>query len=504
MSRSTLKFLAALVGVLIVVVPFAGLDDLPRSLRTQVAAERTALASAQTSFQAGQDETLGDLRSDPELFAAVPASSQWPDQLSSALGDLNFAARDMDELARLAKQNHRSDRQKVETLLAQERSLRTSALAKASSLQKEAAHWVDLKRHLPETLQQMDQDHGAIESFNLAALSAGIQKAETDWPDKRADLDARLASLGDSMAQSEQAWRATADARRAAAAGDLAHADIGAVVSAADQIHTTATALPTQADTLRSLSAQLYVAWDKILADMEVRHHLMSREYAQEIRTVRTEFADAAAKSGQTTSDDKWVVVPKATYEAMQNDLGMAIEHKSPGKYDTEAERVAQPAGFAYMAPPSVGSNQYGYWDHRDGRDFWVFYGQYALMRDLLFNHDYRPLDRYEWEGYRTYQSRGQTYYGGDREAPRYGTAGSATQSRYSGSTFAKGGGFKDSKYASKGGSFSSSKYASPSGAEPPRRFGTGASAPPARTYRPPSPRPSFRVPSAPRRFGRR
>ncbi len=174
--------------------------------------------------------------------------------------------------------------------------------------------------------------------------------------------------------------------------------------------------------------------------------------------------------------------VPQATYEADKNDLGMAIEHKSAGKYDSEAERVAQPAGFAYVAPISVGRNQYGYWDHSGGPDFWVFYGQYALMRDLLFNHDYRPLDRYEWEGYRDYWSSGRTYYGRDPygEAPRYGTQGTSTPSRYAGSTFAKSGGFKDSKYASKAGSYRDSRFASPNASDPnadhsPRRFGSGS-----------------------------
>jgi hypothetical protein len=162
------------------------------------------------------------------------------------------------------------------------------------------------------------------------------------------------------------------------------------------------------------------------------------------------------------------------------------------------------------MAPPGE-RNQYGYWDHHDGRDFWVFYGEYALMRDLLFNHSYRPIDRYDWYGYRTYQQRGQTYYGRDEEggASRYGSQGTATQERYSGSTFAKGGGFKDSRYASKSGSYRNTPFASPSAREPggdsaPRRFG--------RTEEPkfhapsprPTPRPSFRPPSVGRRFGRR
>jgi hypothetical protein len=198
----------------------------------------------------------------------------------------------------------------------------------------------------------------------------------------------------------------------------------------------------------------------------------------------------------------------------MQNDLGMAVEHKNPGLYDSEAERTAQPAGFAYMAPPGQ-TNQYGYWDHHDGRDFWVFYGEYALMRDLLFNHSYRPLERYDWDGYYDARRSGRTYYGHDSAtgAPRYGSQGTATQERYSGSTYARNGGFKSSQYASKPGGYRSSPYAGPGAREPggdnsPRRFGSGpephGSPSPSHGFRPaPSrPPPSFH-PSAPHRFGK-
>jgi hypothetical protein len=180
--------------------------------------------------------------------------------------------------------------------------------------------------------------------------------------------------------------------------------------------------------------------------------------------------------------------------------------------YESEAEHTAQPAGFTYVAPPSQGSNQYGYWDRRDGQSFWVFYGQYALMRDLLWNYQYQPIPTYDWEGYRTYSSRHETYYGTDprtNSAPRYGTQGSTTQSRYSTSSYAKGGGFKNSQYATKSGSYGSSKYASPSGGNSePKQFGSGnkSSSPRAApSSRPSSPRPSAPRPSSPgRRYGRR
>ena len=508
MNRFGLKFLAALIGTGLVIVPFLNLDGLPRDLRRQIDAERSAVAAAQKQLPAVQDEVLGDLRSEPDLFRGVPGSAGWPEELSKAVGDLNFAAHDMEQLTAIEKQNRRADRAKAASLLAQQRSLRTAAMNEAAGIQKEAAHWVDFKKNLPEQLAQMQRDYDAVRNFDLSSVSADVRKAAADWPDKQADLDARLAKFDEEEKAGEAAWQGSEQARRAAAAGDLAHVDFATLVSAASRLHDDASGLPQQAQELKSLAGQLYNSWDKLLVDMESRHD----EYRDKIRTVTTRFADASAKSGEVNSDEQWVPVSKDVYEARRNNLGMDIEHKPAGKYDVEADRVAQPPGFAYMAPPAQGSNQYGYWDHRDGRDFWVFYGQYALLRDLLFNHQYIPLPRGDWEEYRDYRTRGQTYYGRDtaagNSAPKYGTQGTATQERYSGSTFAKGGGFKDSKYASRSGSYGGSKYATPGGDSTPKRFGGGGgheeprAAP--RTYRPPAPRPSFRPPSAPRRFGRR
>jgi len=378
-------------------------------------------------------------------------------------------------------------------------------------VRKDAAHWIDIKKHLPDEAQEMERDHQAIAAVDLNAIAATIEKAEGDWPEKKTDLDTRLASLRATAANAEQAWQNSANARRAAAENDASHTDFGALFGAADTLKTAATDLPQQAGALKALTSQLYVSWDKVLVDMEVK----GSQHRQKVKTVRTQVADASSKQGVTTSDENWVDVSKPQYQAMERNLGMAIEHKPAGRYDIESERVAQPAGFAYMAPPGQ-SNRYGYWEHSGGRDFWVFYGQYALMRDLLFSRDYRPLDRYEYDSYRTYQQRGQTYYGTDTGGggQKYGTSGATTQQRYSGSTFAKSGGFKDSKYASKPGGYRDSQYATPAARDPnvdrsPRSFGSGgskpqASPPPSRSYRPAPSRPSMPRSSPPRSFGRR
>ena len=515
MSKSSLRVLVVLLTVGIIIVLFAGLDSLPGAVKTQIAAERKAFTAAQSQLQSAQAEVSRNLAGESDLFRALPSAREYPDRLARAASSLAAAGQSVAALEQLEKQNRRSDRTRAETLLAQEKQVRAAAVADAESVRADAAHWVDLKQHLPREVQDMERDYKAIHAVDLTAAAAAAQKAEADWPEKKTDLESRLAVARGIQTRSEELWQSTTEARRAAAANDPTKVDFGTLFAAADTLKTGAADLPRQAQQLKTLSGQLYVSWDKVLVDMETRGTGTARQYDQKIKTVSTTVADATGKGGAATSDEKWVDVSKAQYQAMEKDLGMAVEHKPAGKYDTETERVAQPAGFAYMAPPGQ-SNQYGHWEQNNGTSFWVFYGQYALMRDLLFNHSYRPLEYREYHDYYTYRQRNETYYGRDSatQAPKYGTAGTATQEHYSGSTFAKSGGFNDSKYASKPGGYRDSKFATPGARDPnadhsPRKFGSGSSPnaapPPSRSYRPaPTPyRPS--MPRSPgRSFGRR
>jgi hypothetical protein len=437
-----------------------------------------------------------DLQTEADLFRSIPASKQWPTQLTAAAAGLATAQSAMQQLEALDKQNRRQDRDRAVALLSQEQRARSAAVIQATSVRKDADHWVDLKKRLPDEMKQMERDYQALHGFDFGPVTAKVEKAQNDWPEKKSDLESRLGALKQTVTTADGLYQQTAPARKEASAGNIAAVDVGALLTAAETLHAGATGLPQKANELQSLTGQLDRAWDKILVDMETRGSGSSRKIEQKIRTV------TVPKDGQATSEEKWVETPQPRFEAMKNDLGMAIEHKALGKYDSEAESKAQPAGFAYMATPAQGRNQYGYWENRSGGSFWVWYGQYALMRDLLFNHQYRPLDSGQYNDYRSYQSRGQTYYGRD-----YGTQGQATRERYSGSSYAKGGGFSDSKYASKPGKFRDSEYATPGGNSAPRTFGNRRSDSPSPSYRPSAPRSAPRpsMPrSAPRRFGRR
>lgn len=513
MSRSVLRILAVTLTTAIIVIGINALDHLPGSLRMEIEAERAAFSSAQGQVRAAQESVARETQGDAAFFGAIAASRAWPGAFQQAQGTLQSAGRDLDRLTQLEQHGHHRDRDTAERLLAGELRERRAALSQAAAVQAEAARWIDRKAQLPAEVQRMERDYQALHGFDLAPLTATIEKAEAGWPEKKTDLDARLASLRGVVRHGEDLWQSTAANRRAAAAGTVSGGESAALLTAADDLEASAAALPKQAAELQGLAGQLDDSWDKILIDMETRGFGDSRDYEQKIRTVRTH-------QGETTSEEQWVSVSRATFDAMQGDLGMAIEQKPAGKYDSEASHVAQPAGFAYIAPPSQGSNQYGHWEQHDGQSFWVFYGKYALLRDLLFNYRYRPLGRGDWDGYRAESSQGHTYYGQSAEAgspPKYGTNGTATQERYSGSTYAKSGGFRDSPYATKGGSYRDSPYASPAARDrdadrSPRSFGRNArpeeprAAPPEHSYRPaphPQPRrsPGF---GGGRRFGRR
>ncbi|MBU2549970.1 MAG: hypothetical protein KKB20_16280 [Proteobacteria bacterium] len=107
-----------------------------------------------------------------------------------------------------------------------------------------------------------------------------------------------------------------------------------------------------------------------------------------------------------------WVEVPEEFFQQYLPFLGMTILTKKEGKI---AGKVGPP-GYDY-----VGDKRYGEW-RRDssGGSFWVFYGQYRLLSDLLHGPVYRS-------SYNNYYTNNRPYYGPNKE---YGTTGTLTKSQ--------------------------------------------------------------------------
>lgn len=118
---------------------------------------------------------------------------------------------------------------------------------------------------------------------------------------------------------------------------------------------------------------------------------------------------------GERSHTTNWVEVSETIYQKYKPFLGMALIAKS----DTGVNDTPHPAGYHY-----VGNPQYGSWNHGSGGNFWVFYGQYALMRDMM-GYGGRSTYRNDYNDYQNHRDRRQPYYGRNRE---WGTGGSVTK----------------------------------------------------------------------------
>jgi hypothetical protein len=218
------------------------------------------------------------------------------------------------------------------------------------------------------------------------------------------------------------------------------------------------------------LSGQLYTEWDKVLKDLDRQ----GRDYRSRIEQVVT-TVPAPDQKGTTAANSSWEVIPEPEWRAYERNVGMTLAHKDFGKYDSEANRTPEPPGFAYMASPEQGRNQYGYWERRAGGSFWTWLPEYLILRDLLSNRHYQPVPSTDWQRYQQVQRSGGSYYGADpKGVPKYGSSGTFTRQSYTDSRYVQNGGFAGSKYASDRNGFSGSRYGS--GAAPSAPAGKGGS----------------------------
>ena len=112
-----------------------------------------------------------------------------------------------------------------------------------------------------------------------------------------------------------------------------------------------------------------------------------------------------------------WEEVSEGVFARYENYVGMVVASKDLSGRQTGPHQ-AYPAGYQY-----VGNPQYGSWG---GGGFWQFYGQYALMRDLMGGW---RVNRNDFGDYRRNQDRGQPYYGPERNGRRtFGSQGTLTE----------------------------------------------------------------------------
>ena len=403
MNRRSLELTAAILITAMVIVATAGLDHLPRTLRESVAAATAQLAADRVAFNQNRLFIDRNVREEPALFQTKAAL--WRERLDKDGSRLDTSGVELDSLQQLAKANRRTDAGSVEKTLGDFESLRKTAIADEAEVRAEVERWLSNKRDLPKRMDAMRTSYEAVKALDPDTAIAPVHKAMVDWPAKRDDLQSRVDSLKKIQADGEQTWESSAPLRSAAESNKLTAADYATLFSEADQLDATARQLKDNAGTLNTLAVQLYTTWDKLLVDLDE-----DDGYREKLRIVRTRFPDASQAGGQTTTEEKWEAIDSAQYRNARHSVGLAVEHKPVGKYDSESEHVPQPPAYAYIAPPGQ-SNTYGGWS----AGVWHWLPEYLILSHLL--HGSRgPVTAGDFEAYQGARRRGEIFYGRNNE----------------------------------------------------------------------------------------
>lgn len=112
-----------------------------------------------------------------------------------------------------------------------------------------------------------------------------------------------------------------------------------------------------------------------------------------------------------------WLETSQEDFELMVPLMGMTVFTKVAGKESFEAA----PPGYEY-----VGNPKYGEWQRdSSGGSFWMYYGQYRLMSDLL---GWGRVRQNDYGSYQANRQSGQPYYGPNQE---YGMNGKTTRQKH-------------------------------------------------------------------------
>jgi hypothetical protein len=452
MDKKTLTTLSGVLILLIVLV-FAVdslMGGLPGSVEALYEQESAEVGSAEATLERSRSQVNGLLEREPDFLSPISEREDWRDRLARAAAELKEAKELLAERARpLMEKNDSEDAQMLQDFLYRIRNGRVHAVKEAVAVTRRADDLVRFKEERPAMVEKAMEDFRAMDPSTLAPLKAQAAQAAADWPEKKADIEERMKVFDTLLTQAAESHAFLAEENKKA--DD--EVDFDKLANHCEALEKARIAFLQSRDSLTDLLGQLFVSWDKILADMEIRE-------GYEVDFYHTYKFIKVNREDKTEEETQVQQVSKEFYLRHENDLGMTLESKPKGLYDFEAVKQTTPPGYTY-----VGNPHYGKWEHRSGGSFWVFYGQYAFMRDLFWGPSYyHPISRTQWEGYRTAREQGRTYYGRDNTGRSvYGSKGTLARTKYAGSKYSTKGGYAGTQFKKSGGSYRGSRYATKS-----------------------------------------
>lgn len=462
------KTLVTLVGglvflVILVVAVDSIMGGLPGATHLLFKQESQKLEQAENDIKRDQT-TVDDLISkDTPFLDPIRKRESWNEVFVQSQQTIKEAQGQFDKDVRpLVEKDNSDDAIIVRSRLNTIKASRLAALKNANAIRLRAEKLVRFKARRKQIVAEAKDCYAAIDMAKVAALTAKAAQAGVDWPDKKSDIDNRMQIFQTLKDTAETSYNFVVEENKK----PENEINFDALVSRDEGLKQAKDSFLSSITSISALLDQLYVSWDKILNDMEIREGY-EVEFYHHYKMIKVD------KDNKEKVDMLTQKVSKTIYNRHEKHLGMALESKPKGKYDFEAVKQTSPPGYNY-----VGNRHYGQWKRDShGNSFWVFYGQYHFMRSLFWGPSYyQPIYRSSWDTYNTYRSTGRTYFGRDTAGRQvYGSQGTLAKSKYANSKYTTKKGFSSTQYKKSGGKYRGSKYATSRSKYSSRSFSSGS-----------------------------
>jgi len=441
------SFLYASAGILVLFLLIGvvsnSLGRLNERTRLKLETTKQLWSSSEIRFQGLNKNVRSMIKSKPKLFAVK--EQDWLSKLNSMGKQKEMGAMELSEATQLADQNDDAIRVQIESRINSANQRRLAIIQGVTEIDDLAKRIIKIDSAKDQVIKEIKGIYQKLVGYTPTEI-ARTQSAIIDWPAKKTYLTSRIESMNEVKKNAEILWNENKEKFLQPSVDSFVLLDL------LQNLQTYDIQQARLNGELRQHVDELYLSWDKILTDMEVKENetiTLHHKY----RKVRVRVESPRSKKGTHSESEEWVQVSKKTYDTLKDKLGMSVARKAAGKFENEAENLAQPPGYSYIAAPGQG-NQYGQW-RRDsyGGSFWAFYGQYMFMSHLFWGPTYGPIYRNDYNSYRRSYTTGRTYYGRTNTGrPRYGTNSRGTVSKYRSSRYVRNGGYRNSYYSQSGG----------------------------------------------------
>lgn len=391
------------------------------------------------------------LKEDPATWAR--SVTAWRESVATARHKRTEAETLLTRGKDLVTKDRHEERVEVEVCAAEATELSQWAHQRMSEIATAVREVKQLKASLGARLAEIRRKAESVTERDLTRSEARFEQAAKDWPAKKGELERLWGDVGGRKAEVERLL-ATIDEQVERPSADIDWVFLRDQMAAIDGL---AADVAQAEEEFLAKCDQLYVSWEEILVDMELKegaevtfHHKLKRT---------TNIAPKDDGQPQHEVKERWQTVTEGTYKQHERHLGMALRQKEPGTFDHEAKEVPQPPGYSYLARRGH-RNRYGYWE----RDRWHWNRHYSYMGPLYWGRSYRPIGYDEYDDYHRHRRSGRTWFGlSDGGASRFGSGGTATKTQYQDTRYTRASGFSNTRYKQSGGTYKGSRYSSPS-----------------------------------------